>query len=62
MAETKREMNTVDIVDFSMQDNPNKVQSAFTSLIGPKVIEALAQKKQEVAQNMFAQEKVEETE
>ena len=53
-AEKQQEFKTVDIVDFSMQNNPLKVNDAFNQLISSKVVDILATKKQEVSNNMFA--------
>ena len=50
----QQEFKTVDIVDFSMQNNPLKVNDAFNQLISSKVVDMLTTKKQEVSNNMFA--------
>ena len=52
--EKQQEFKTVDIVDYSMQNNPLKVNDAFNQLISSKVVDMLATKKQEVSNNMFA--------
>ena len=57
--ETAREIKTVDIVDFSMQDKPIKVTDAFNTLISDKVVDSISTRKQEVSAKMFA-DKVEE--
>ena len=54
-----RELRTVDIVDFSMQDKPVKVTDAFNTLISDKVVDSISTRKQEVSAKMFA-DKVEE--
>ena len=54
-----RELRTVDIVDFSMQDKPVKVTDAFNTLIADKVTSAIDARKQDVSARMFAN-KVEE--
>ena len=54
-----RELRTVDIVDFSMQDKPIKVTDAFNTLIADKVTNSIDVKKQEVSAKMFA-DKIEE--
>ena len=54
-----RELRTVDIVDFSMQDKPVKVTDAFNTLIADKVTNSIDVRKQEVSAKMFA-DKVEE--
>ncbi len=43
----------VDIIDFSMQSKPTKVTDAFGQLISDKVVNFLANKKQEVSAKMF---------
>ena len=55
----QKEFKTVDIVDFSMQGNPTKVNDVFGQLISSKVVDSLASKKQEVSAKLFA-DKVEE--
>ena len=57
--ETAREIKTVDIVDFSMQDKPIKVTDAFNTLISDKVVDSIASRKQDVATSMFTN-KIEE--
>ena len=57
--ETQRELKMVDIVDFSMQDNPIKVTDAFNTLIADKVTSSIDTRKQEVSAKMFA-DKIEE--
>ena len=52
-SEKQREFKTVDIIDFSMQNNPLKVNDAFNQLISSKVVDMLATRKQEVSNNMF---------
>ena len=52
--EQQKEFSTVDIIDYSMQNNPLKVNDAFGHLISSKVVDMLATKKQEVSTNMFA--------
>ena len=54
-----RELRTVDIVDFSMQDKPVKVTDAFNTLISDKVVDSIASRKQDVASSMFTS-KIEE--
>lgn len=49
-----KELKTVDIVDFSMQDKPIKVTDAFNTLIADKVVHSISAKKQDVASSMFA--------
>ena len=57
----QKEFKTVDIVDFSMQGNPTKVNDVFGQLISSKVVDSLTSKKQEVSAKLFA-DKVEEPE
>ena len=55
----QKNYNTVDIVDFAMQGKPTKINDAFGQLISNKVVDSLANRKQEVSAKMFA-DKVEE--
>ena len=55
----QKEFKTVDIVDFAMQGKPTKINDAFGQLISNKVVDSLANRKQEVSAKMFA-DKVEE--
>ena len=57
--QANKEIKMVDIVDFSMQDNPVKVTDAFNSLISNKVVDSIASRKQDVATSMFTS-KIEE--
>ena len=57
--QANKEIKTVDIVDFSMQDKPIKVTDAFNTLISDKVVDSIASRKQDVATSMFTS-KVEE--
>ena len=57
--EVNKEIKTVDIVDFSMQDKPIKVTDAFNTLISDKVVDSIASRKQDVATSMFTN-KIEE--
>ena len=61
MAEQKinKEIKTVDIVDFSMQDKPIKVTDAFNTLISDKVVDSIASRKQDVASSMFTNKIIE---
>ena len=51
---TQRNFKTVDIIDYSMQNNPTKVNDAFDQLISSKVIDGLETKKREVSARMFS--------
>ena len=57
--EVNKEIKTVDIVDFSMQDKLIKVTDAFNTLISDKVVDSIASRKQDVATSMFTN-KIEE--
>ena len=56
MAEQVAQQNfkTVDIIDYSMQSNPTKVNAAFDQIITNKVIGGLETKKREVSARMFS--------
>ena len=56
MAEQVAQQNfkTVDIIDYSMQSNPTKVNDAFDQIITKKVIGGLETKKREVSARMFS--------
>ena len=56
MAEQVAQQNfkTVDIIDYSMQSNPTKVNDAFDQIITNKVIGGLETKKREVSARMFS--------
>jgi hypothetical protein len=43
-----------DMIAHSMDGNATKVMGAFDHLVGPKIIQALADKKVEVARTMFS--------
>jgi hypothetical protein len=51
---TQRNFKTVDIIDYSMQNNPTKVNDAFDQLISSKVIDGLETRKREVSARMFS--------
>ena len=51
--QTPKEITTVNIVDFSMQDKPIKVTDAFNSIMSNKIVDSLVAKKQEVSAQMF---------
>jgi len=50
----QRDFKTVDIIDYSMQSNPTKVNDAFDQIITNKVIGGLETKKREVSARMFS--------
>ncbi len=60
--ETQRDFKTVDIIDFSMQSKPTRVNDAFGQLISDKVVGHLATKKQEISAKMFKPKEVEPAE
>ena len=45
----QKDFKTVDIVDFAMQGNPKKINDAFGQIISNKVVDSLANKKQEMS-------------
>ena len=48
-----------DIIDGAIENEPTKVQAAFDHLIGPKIMDALEARKQEIAKSMFSHDEVE---
>ena len=52
--EVQRDFKTVDIIDYSMQSNPMKVNDAFDQIITNKVVDWLETKKREVSARMFS--------
>ena len=52
--EVQRDFKTVDIIDYSMQSNPTKVNDAFDQIISNKVVDGLETKKREVSARMFS--------
>lgn len=50
-----------DIIDGAVENEPTKVQAAFDSLIGPKVMAALEARKKEIASSMFSTKPEEES-
>ena len=50
----QRKFKTVDIIDYSMQGNPTKVNDAFDQIISNKVVDGLETKKREVSARMFS--------
>lgn len=48
-----------DIIDGAIENEPTKVQAAFDHLIGPKIMDALEARKQEIAKSMFSRDDVE---
>jgi len=49
-----------DIIDATVEQEPTKVQAAFDHLIGQKVMNALEDRKREIAASMFSREPVED--
>ena len=54
MAKQEAEIKTVDIVDYSMQDKPIKVADTFNHIVTNKIVDSLADKKQEISAKMFS--------
>ena len=52
--EVQQNFKTVDIIDYSMQNNPTKVNDAFDQIITSKVVNGLETKKREVSARMFS--------
>ena len=52
--EVQRNFKTVDIIDYSMQSNPTKVNDVFDQIITSKVVNGLETKKREVSARMFS--------
>ena len=52
--EVQGSFKTVDIIDYSMQSNPTKVNDAFDQIITSKVVDGLETKKREVSARMFS--------
>ena len=50
----EQNFKTVDIIDYSMQSNPTKVNDAFDQIITNKVVDGLETKKREVSARMFS--------
>lgn len=48
-----------DIIDGAVENEPTKVQAAFDSVIGPRVLAALEARKKEIASSMFSNEQEE---
>ncbi len=55
--EAEKEMKTVDIIDYSMQDKPIKVSDTFNHIVTNKIVDSLADKKQEISAKMFSDKK-----
>lgn len=47
-------MDTLQLIQHAADNNPSKFQDTFNQLIAPKVMDAIAAKKIEIAQNYFA--------
>ena len=58
----QRDFKTVDIVDYSMQSNPTKVNDAFDQIISNKVVDGLETKKREVSARIFSDKEEPEVE
>ena len=55
--EVQRTFKTVDIIDYSMQGKPMKVNDAFDQIISNKVVDGLETRKREVSARMFSDNK-----
>jgi hypothetical protein len=42
-----------DIIDGAFEKEPTRIAAAFDHLIGPKIMDALEARKQEIAKNLF---------
>ena len=58
----QRDFKTVDIIDYSMQSNPTKVNDAFDQIISNKVVDGLETKKREVSARIFSDKEEPEVE
>lgn len=47
-------MDTLQLIQHAAEGNPTQFQDAFNQMIAPKVVDAIAAKKIEVAQSYFA--------
>lgn len=47
-------METIELIQHAAEANPSKFQDAFNQLMAGRVVDAVAAKKIEVAQNYFA--------
>lgn len=54
--------NTFDIIDLTVDEKPAEISVAFDELIGQKIVDVIAQKKVEVAQQMFGPQEDDEDE
>lgn len=52
--------NTFDLIDLTVDEKPAEVSVAFDELIGQRIVDIIAQKKIEVAQQMFGPQDSEE--
>jgi len=52
--------NTFDLIDLTVDEKPAEVSVAFDELIGQRIVDIIAQKKVEVAQQMFGPQDSEE--
>ena len=54
--------NTFDIIDLTVDEKPAEISVAFDELIGQKIVDVIAQKKVEVAQQMFGPQEDDDSE
>ena len=52
----QQDFKTVDIIDYSMQSKPTKVNDAFDQIISNKVVDGLETKKREISARIFSDE------
>jgi len=50
---------TADIVRLAREENPTEIAKAFDAIVGPKIVDALETRKQEIAKTMFSSSDVE---
>ena len=48
------EETSVDLINYALEDNPTKMGDVFNNLVMQRVADAVAAKKEELAQSMFA--------
>lgn len=54
--------NTFDIIDLTVDEKPAEISVAFDELIGQKIVDVIAQKKVEIAQQMFGPQEDDDSE
>lgn len=56
------EFNTMDLVNYAVENKPDQFRTAFNELIAGRIAAAVEVRKQEVAQNYLSDDEVEEDE